>query len=537
LVEDVSEDADADGEQEDEVISENSDDEKQEGEDENEEVEVIENASEEDNLDEELEDDGNNEENGFEVLGKASDEIQVEKVSDSTSDGLHPNVIPPKPDDYVDVPPTWPNLLDAVIAVPTLAPVVPPPTPEAPPPPPPTVEAFYPPSSATITDLAEQEITNWMSGGPKVSLESEEDAETGANDEVLDEVDDFDQGGNVVPETEDEAEEIDEELPESIDDDEKTGSNDEALDTQEDDFEQEPSEMDIVVPETEEEEEEINEEIEEWEEEHGKDTSTDSPSDPATDGSTSAPTSTSTLSSTIEEAVAVADESGLAPPDEMDVPTQEEEEEVIEEEIAEFKNDVDEMEEEWNEDHPNTPPPTDMKTEVPRDFLTPTTSMDNEPMHDMSMGKHTIDCDAYKPKSVSYRLCQYHIPIATDTTDCLVYDPQSVSALLCQNNIPPVTASIAAVALPLLIILCCCLCCCRNWCCGKSKKDNQRGEYRAVGSDRSYDNAFSDELSDDDDDDVEDESWGKSNGRSMLEMKHMGRRKGDGFLSLQEMNG
>lgn len=101
--------------------------------------------------------------------------------------------------------------------------------------------------------------------------------------------------------------------------------------------------------------------------------------------------------------------------------------------------------------------------------------------------------------------------------------------------------------LPLILIGCCYKYCCGG---GRGKDGGKggRGEYRAIANtygDASFDNAFSDNFSDDEDgdgdgDDLEaDASWGKSNGRRVLEMTDLGNNTGrdDLGLSLEEMNG
>lgn len=119
---------------------------------------------------------------------------------------------------------------------------------------------------------------------------------------------------------------------------------------------------------------------------------------------------------------------------------------------------------------------------------------------------------------------------------CQDYGTQTLAYMLCLYNIPPAAAPALGVGIPLLIILCCCW----RFCCGKSKKEsNSRGEYRQIANtygDANYDNAFSEDFSDEEDD-MEDMAWGESNGRRVLEMKNMGRRRGDDDLSLEEMNG
>mmetsp|Transcript_10391 Transcript_10391/g.26131 ORF Transcript_10391/g.26131 Transcript_10391/m.26131 type:complete len:345 (-) Transcript_10391:98-1132(-) len=344
-----------------------------------------------------------------------------------------------------------------------------------------------------------------MDGGPKVSGETkqEEESNQNANDETSD-------SGT----------------------DEKKESN------------AEPSEMDIVVPNNEEEEEAINDNIETWEEEHGK------------------------------QKPGVEDDE--KDDDGMDIPQTEEEEQKVNEEI-----------EEWEEEHGKPKPETEVATEAPEDSgsipiaeeETNETKDEEEPIDTSESTSAPEPPETANPlivspswtppkiepvhtlkprepitppvKPLQPTLAPVPMPasnvFATPTGSsmtskhqedqaCHEYDPQTASYLLCKNNIPPMAGSIAVVGVPLLIILCCCW----KYCCGRSKKDiNSRGEYRQIANtygDASFDNAFSEDISDDEDD-LEDASWGESNGRRVLEMRNMGRRKGDDDLSLEEMNG
>eukprot|EP00536_Pseudo-nitzschia_multiseries_P016495 jgi/Psemu1/313238/fgenesh1_kg.1129_\ len=117
--------------------------------------------------------------------------------------------------------------------------------------------------------------------------------------------------------------------------------------------------------------------------------------------------------------------------------------------------------------------------------------------------------------------------------------------------VPVPNSYLLAGLVPLLLLLLCICSCCWCWCCGcgsgrggrRRRKKDKRGDYRAVANtyrDATFDNAFADRFSDDDDssyDDPEDRSWKRSKGRRVLEMKKLGKRKGDDNLSLEEMNG
>lgn len=424
--------------------------------------------------------------------GGNADTTEDEQMEEEPQMANDPSGLPPKPDGFVE-PKTTIEDSKIQVVFPTPTPMTTTmtmvPTPKASPIPP-TVREFYPPSDATITDLAHQEIGNLMNGGPKASTTQTQDGATTTT--------------TTTPET-----------TESATSDTESGVD--TLDDGGDDLE--PSEMEIEVPETKEEEEEINAEIEEWEEDHGKvkpSSGEDSPeeedndvADIPTDG----------------EGNGVSDESKPLPQDNNDNNNKIEEEDntapldtetqTITKETTTTPVPIDPLvvSPSW------TPPKVDKKNQLGSmpPTIAPIPSANERPT--MSMDMMDMDMDMTPKK-------------------CHEYDPQSLSNLLCQYNIPPMAASFGIPVVLLLILAGCCWKCC----CGGSKtKENSRGEYRAIANtygDPSYDNAFSEDFSDDEDDDLEDASWGKnSNGRTTLEMKNMGRRKGDTSLSLEEMNG
>ena len=342
---------------------------------------------------------------------------------------------------------------------------------------PPTIP--YPETNATITDLAKQELGNWMSGGPNASEGGEEQEDKSSQNEG-----DNNAEGNYA----------------------------------------DPSEMDIAVPETEEEEEEIDEEIEEWEEDHGK---------AKPDGK---------------------DEDGGG----MDIPQTEEEEEKVNEEVEEREenngkpNPGDDVAEESTSDEEEELIETETEKPIedtkaiestpavnPLIVTSPSwTPPDIKPKHTLAPRSPTVAPVPAMPSPTALATPTGNTVVAKQQEDlaCQEYGSQTASYLLCKNNIPPMAGFAVGLGVPLFIVLCCCW----KYCCGRSKKDtNNRGEYRQIANtygDASFDNAFSEDISDDEED-LEDASWGESNGRRVLEMRNMGRRKGDDDLSLEEMNG
>lgn len=135
-----------------------------------------------------------------------------------------------------------------------------------------------------------------------------------------------------------------------------------------------------------------------------------------------------------------------------------------------------------------------------------------------------------------------------DFPPCHSFDAHTISHFSCNTSVPTVLVYSTVSFVPLLLILCCW----KYYYGGKSKGNDVRGDYRAVSAtygDASFDNAFSDNFSDDDDEDfgiigtdrrksnntVEiEESWAYGS-TSTLEMSNLGNTQED--LSLNEMNG
>ena len=364
--------------------------------------------------------------------------------------------IPPKPEDFEEPDKT---IQDSQIEVdvPTAAPIATdPPAPVEPLPKTPAPTQPYPRPDASITDLAKQELGNLLTGGPKPPEGSDA---TNAND------------------------------------DNTAGDND-----------QEPSEMDILVPETEAEEEEIDAEIEEWEEEHGKPKPEEQneeelvpePSEEDEEDETNEATSTETEEPEVPASSPTINPLVVTP---SWTPPDIEPQHTLKPEPAPTKAPVPvpppTMAPIW------LPPPTRAPVRVPAP-----TSVSTPTGGSVVTQQEDVACQDYGTQTIAYMLCLYNIP-------------------------PAVAPALAGVLL--LIVLCCCW----RLCCGKSKKEfNSRGEYRQIANtygDADFDNAFSEDFSDEEDD--EDMAWGESNGRRVLEMKNMGRRRGDDDLSLEEMNG
>eukprot|EP00533_Pseudo-nitzschia_delicatissima_P013990 CAMPEP_0197274596 /NCGR_PEP_ID=MMETSP1432-20130617/12897_1 /TAXON_ID=44447 /ORGANISM="Pseudo-nitzschia delicatissima, Strain UNC1205" /LENGTH=477 /DNA_ID=CAMNT_0042740409 /DNA_START=23 /DNA_END=1456 /DNA_ORIENTATION=- len=418
--------------------------------------------------------------------------------------------IPPKPEDYEEPDQT---LQDSKIEL--AVPTEPPQATKAPAPtePPLPIEKKppNPETDATITDLAKQEIGNWMDGGPKVPGETEQKGESDENtgDETAD-----------------------------SDTDEKKDSN------------TEPSEMDIVVPNNEEEEEAINENIETWEEEHGKQKpDVEDEDEDDDDGGMDIPQTEEEEQKVNEEIEEWEEEHGKPKP-QTEVTTEAPEDSgssYVDIPIAEEETNGTKDEEEPIDTSDSTSAPESLETANPLIVSPSWTPPKIEPVHTLKPREPTTPpVKPLQPTLAPVPMPTSNVfstPTGSSMTSnhqedqaCQEYDPQTASYLLCKNNIPPMAGSIAVVGVPLLIILCCCW----KYCCGRSKKDiNSRGEYRQVANtygDASFDNAFSEDISDDEDD-LEDASWGESNGRRVLEMRNMGQRKGDDDLSLEEMNG
>jgi hypothetical protein len=344
----------------------------------------------------------------------------------------------------------------------------------------PVSRPLYPPTDAQFTDLAHQEINNWMSGGPKEKTSSEQQTQDTDNEDLASQT----QGDK------DEDETIT--VGKLMGDDKGEGEGENAftdLAHQEigswmgggpkpkgsyDDLE--PSEMEIEVPMTEEEEEEIDEEIEDWEEEHGK-----VPILPIDDTNTG------------------QDEGDR--PDGMYIPQTEKEEKEINDEIKEWEEEHEEDEEDNNWEPTSTETPEAPPTPVDPLVVSPSwTPPKIEPKHTLATGTPTM---APMPSAFE---------TATGITN---------------------TAFTAAVVVPIMIIVCCLL----KYFLGRSKQqDSGRGKYRAIDNAFS-DNVFSEEFSDDEDDLENDVSWRKSKGKRVLEMSKIRKRNGDADLSLQEMNG
>jgi len=171
----------------------------------------------------------------------------------------------------------------------------------------------------------------------------------------------------------------------------------------------------------------------------------------------------------------------------------------------------------------------------------------------------TVDSTKEAPTAKRNPSLPPHITTSSSPTPislppCHSLDAHTVSHFSCKLGVPSVLIYTVFAFFPLFVICCCW----KHYCGGKSKgKDGQRGEYRAVAStygDASFDNAFTDNFSDDDDDDFGfmnerntrndnnnnidgdvEESWGKSGGKRVLEMSNLSSTQDD--LSLEEMNG
>jgi len=394
------------------------------------------------------------------------------------------------------------------------------------------------PPDATFTDLAKQEVGKFMGDEtqPSVSSSSSSSATQGDNNTLTDLAK--------------------QELEPLVEETEDKGYED-----------VEPSEMDIIVPETEEEEEEIEEEIEEWEEAHGKEKP--KPEEPVVEE---------------EESIDLQDEYDNGP-DDTDIPQTEEEEETdpgislgdgdsaspedkVEGETststaAPSLDDLDSATPEdkvEGETSTSTAAPSldDLDSASPEDKVEGETSTStaapslDDPINDPLVvspswtppkvqPKHTLapapTVSPREPKKPSaFETPGGATAITQEAAACQEYGTQTAAYLMCKNNIPPLLGQALIVGLPLLILLCCCW----KYCCGGSKKkESGRGEYRQIANtygDASFDNAFSEDISDDEGD-LEDASWGESNGRQVLEMRNLGRRKGDDDLDLEEMNG
>ncbi len=435
---------------------------------------------------------------------------EVADLAKYSSDSDSFSEIPPKPEDFVEPDQT---LQDSKIEVtfPTEAPQATRAPPPMEPPPPIEEEPSFPKNDATMTDLAKQELGNWMEGGPKASgnteQEEEEETETKAADENVD-------SGAIE---------------------------------NEDDY-TEPSEMEIIVPETEEEEEAIDNEIEEWEEEHGKEKPHEDEEENDDDVGEMDIPQTKEEEEKVNEAIEEWEEENGKPKSDAEV--------VIELPADSGTPDVDNaIEEEGNNESKDEEELIDTETTVPESLETVNPLVVSPSWTPPKIQpKHTLRPNAPPSPTVQPRQPSL-APVPMPTSNafstptggamvtnpqgdqaCAEYGPETAAYLLCKNNIAPMAGSIVGVGVPLLIILCCCW---KN-CCGRSKKEvNSRGEYRQIANtygDASFDNAFSEDISDDEDD-LEDASWGESNGRRVLEMRNMGRRKGDDDLSLEEMNG
>jgi len=480
-----------------------------------------------------------------------------------------------------------------------------------------------PPHGNSFTDLAHQEIENWIDGEPKVSEQAQDESEIETQPDTTEDEDlEPSEMDIVVPETKEEEEKIDEEIEEW---EEKHGKGDQLkpnhtngqIVTQDAEHSEDSEPEEMYIPQTEIEEEEINEKIEKWEEEHGKGeppqtllhhTSSDitfptmspvkkaptTPTEPPllplvhlyppTDASftdlahqeienwigggpknseDSGPPDETNVTTpdddeeAIEKVKKEVDEE--VPPDGM-VPPPDDEEEEIDEEIDEFKKEIDEKIEEWEQDPENDTPESNHLTKKKKkpkpknnDDEAETTT---EPMAPATANPLVVSPSWTPPKvKPKHELAtanptiapvgSFAMPTDTITTQedlleaCHEFDANTVAQFSCEMGIPAIAAYGVLAFLPLLIIGCC-----WKYCCGRSKTNNSdKGEYRAVNNiygDASYDNAFSEDFSDDDvgaDDDLEDATWGGSNGRRVLEMSDLGRRKGDGDLSLNEMNG
>lgn len=353
-----------------------------------------------------------------------------------------------------------------------------------------------PPPDATFTDLAKQEVGKFMGDEtePSVSSSSSSSATQGDDNTLTD---------LAKQELEPLVEETEEEGYEDV----------------------EPSEMDIIVPETEEEEEEIEEEIEEWEEAHGKEKP--KPEESVVEE---------------EESIDLQDEYDNGP-DDMVIPQTEEEEETgnggislgdgdsaTPEDKVEGEGGVDSTETSSSTAVPLLDDPINDPLVVSPSWTPPKV----QPKHTLAPAPTASPREPKKPST--FETPGGATAITQEAAACQEYGTQTAAYLMCKNNIPPLLGQALIVGLPLLILLCCCW----KYCCGGSKKkESGRGEYRQIANtygDASFDNAFSEDISDDEGD-LEDVSWGESNGRQVLEMRNLGRRKGDDDLDLEEMNG
>jgi hypothetical protein len=323
----------------------------------------------------------------------------------------------------------------------------------------------YPVTNATLTDLAHQEIENWLGDGPDLSWTDEDNDEFGSK-QIID--------------------------------------NDE------------PSEMDIVVPATEEEEDLIDELIEDWEEEHGK-----------------------------------------PKPNNNETSVEEENQQQQQEESNDKGNPTP------TNNVKTTPPPTPGMTLSPLEpvaapvVIEPTSIL---PPSSLTMAPDVVVSPTPSPIVTK----KTNIPTRTNPTPrtlvptmaptttvepCHYLGMHTVAHFSCETGFPSIMVYVFFAFFPLLLI-----CCCWKYCCGGSSKGRDvQGEYRAVANtygDANFDNAFSDNFSDDEDEDFGfissnrndnnnnngdvEESWGKSGGKRVLEMSNLG-TKDD--LSLEEMNG
>lgn len=344
---------------------------------------------------------------------------------------------------------------------------------------------LYAPTDAQFTDLAHQEISNLMVGGPK------EKVTTSSEQQQTQDADHDDPEDHLAPQT----------MQDSKNEDENTSTDLTHQDPNGGSYDdQEPSEMEIEVPMTEEEEKEIDEEIEEWEEEHGKIPMEDTNNN------------------------GEDDEGG----DSMYIPQTEEEEKEINDEIEKEENgkgiDLD------GEDENNStePPETEVPAPTPIDPLVVSPSWTPPkvtPKHALATGTPTM-----APVSVPVPV---PMPSAFDTPTDSIPAATNIDTISNNNDKNTSTAFMLAVSLPFIIIACCLL----KFCFGKSKQqDTGRGKYRAIDTAFS-DNVFSEDFSDDEDDLENDSSWGESNGKRVLEMSKIRQRNGDADLDLQEMNG
>ena len=344
---------------------------------------------------------------------------------------------------------------------------------------------LYAPTDAQFTDLAHQEISNLMVGGPK------EMVTTSSEQQQTQDADHDDPEDHLAPQTMQDGKNEDENTSTDLThQDPNGGSYDD----------QEPSEMEIEVPMTEEEEKEIDEEIEEWEEEHGK-----IPMDDTNNNGED-------------------DEGG----DSMYIPQTEEEEKEINDEIEEWEEENGKGIDLDGEDENNStePPETEVPAPTPVDPLVVSPSWTPPkvtPKHALATGTPTM-----APVSVPVPM-----PSAFDTPTDSIPAATNTDTISNNNDKNTSTAFMLAVSLPFIIIACCLL----KFCFGKSKQqDTGRGKYRAIDTAFS-DNVFSEDFSDDEDDLENDSSWGESNGKRVLEMSKIRQRNGDADLDLQEMNG